>query len=98
MADRTKQVNSSIENLLSKAEDLALKEVERIAREFLKDKPGYEFLMCMGTYYFGFPTNINPPLLKCKELDEFMSEWDSRLGLSGNAMRFTYDSEVVTDW
>ncbi len=42
-----------IDKYYNKASDLALKEVERLARQVLKDHPELdEFIMCMGSYFF----------------------------------------------
>jgi hypothetical protein len=33
-----------------------------------------------------------------KPLNDFIGEWDSRLKITGDAMRFTAKSEKITDW
>ena len=33
-----------------------------------------------------------------KPLNDFISEWDSRLKITGDSMRFTVDGVKVTDW
>ena len=54
--------------------------------------------MGMGTYMF---TNKDGDVDYKKnnpDLDKLISEWDSHYYLTGEPMRFTLNSSIVTDW
>jgi hypothetical protein len=49
----------------------------------------------MGKDYRYYTRDANEVV---KPLNEFISEWDNRLHLTGHAMRFTVDGPVKTEW
>ena len=91
-----------IQPLLDKAHDIALKELERMARKAMKQHPELrEFVMGMGGYFFNDQDNNHVYPEECEYLysiNDFMMEWDSVLKLSGNAIRFTVDGPIETEW
>ena len=91
------------EELIDKAIDICLLEIEKIARkELSRKKKLCEFVMCMGTYFF---TEIKKDAkghnqissFESQELEDFMYKY-SKLKLTGFAIRFTEKGDVVTDW
>ncbi len=96
-----KKINFQIETLLNSATDIALDEIERLARKHLSKYPHKlkDFTMAMGTYFF---TDKNNNILydkyRCIELDNFISKWDEHLSLTGNPMYFTAKGKMLTDW
>lgn len=73
-----------------------------------------EFIMAMGSYSFtckagnGISTwkeiykngsyTYTDSFLYFKPLNDFISEWDSVLKITGEPMRFTSNSEKITNW
>ncbi len=86
--------------LLEEATKIALKEIERIARkELIQHEYLDEFMMAMGSYVFiTKEKKYNDTSHKCKELDDFIDEYDEALSLTGEAIRFSATGEVITDW
>lgn len=95
-------LKKQIQPLLDKAHDIALKELERMARKAMREHPELtEFVMGMGIATF---TDKNDNNIDCNErsylkpLDDFFYEWDDKLGLTGTPMRFTADGPIETEW
>lgn len=79
---------SQSDDLLNKATDLCLIEVERRARNILsKNKKLKEFTMAMGTYFFSYENEIAFNY-ENKSFDDFMNKYN-HLKLTGCAMTFT---------
>lgn len=88
-----------IDDLIEKAINIGLKEVERIARkELTNNKKLHKFTMAMGRYFFTNKKNEIQYNYECKELNDFISEYNDDLGLTGNPMCFTAKGQIVTDW
>ena len=83
------------------AEDLALIEVERLARKILVEHSNLdEFVMGMGEAFFsdGYENLAIDERAYMKPLRDFIGEWDDVLKLTGTPMRFTATGKKVTDW
>lgn len=105
-------LNKEIQKHFDIANDLAVKEVERLAREVLRKNPKelLKFTMCMGSYLFCdnkdeiIHTQVggNEEFLQGREgyneLVEFIAKWDDYFGLTGTPMTFTAEGETITDW
>lgn len=84
------------------AVELALAEVERRARKVMREHPAMvEFVMVMGGWSFKGRDGQS----YCAEdkgylqpLEDFISEWDQYLKLTGTPMRFTAIGPVRTQW
>lgn len=91
------------DELIDKAFDICLLEIEKIARkELSRKKKLHEFVMCMGTYFFNEREKDGKghnqvSSFESQELENFMDKY-SDLKLTGFAMRFTEKGDVVTDW
>jgi len=88
------------EQLLGEATELAIKEIERIARKELnKNKDLEDFTMCMGSYFFSYKNQIEHDYkhYRTKELDDFIEKY-SVLRLMGKPMTFTRNGNVITNW
>lgn len=94
------EAKSGIDIMLRQASELAIQEVERIARRILKQNRNLiEFVMAMGCWCFW--TNEEPldnEDSRFKELAEFMAEYNDKLKLTGTPMRFTATGPVETNW
>ena len=90
----------------SKACELASQKVERMARAILQKHGNLdEFIMGMGTWFFSikdkrYPNNHLSGIDRAylKPLDNFISEWDDFLKITGEPMRFTAFGKRVTNW
>ena len=96
--------------LKSQAEELALKELEKLARNFLRKYPDYkEFVMGMGVWSVRHNAggnychrdsryhDVEPELMEIGEfIDYFEYQFDNTF--CGNPMRFTAEGPVITDW
>lgn len=85
------------EEIIDQAIEIALKEVQRIARKELhSNKKLKRFTMYMGTYFF---SDSDGPIFgyECQELDSFIDKYCD-LHLTGCAMSFTKNGEVLTNW
>ena len=83
---------------LTKATELCLIEIEKMAREILlKNKKLKEFVMAMGTYFFSYKKGGVAHDFEDKCFDDFMDKY-SDLNLTGVPMRFTAKGDIVTDW
>lgn len=81
--------------------NLGIEVVQEIAMKILKKNKIFdEFTMGMGTWCFwdkrGFQYSWNSD--KTKEMQNFMSEWDDYLHLTGQPMKITSEGDVITDW
>ena len=108
-ANDTKPVLCEVAVHYNKACELASLKVEQIARQILVEhKELDEFIMAMGSYFFTYKskkrkdehlsgyTEDSEPFLR--PLNDFISEWDNYLKITGDAMRFTATGVKVTDW
>lgn len=97
-----------VQHSYDKAVKAALYIVEKRARAVLTEYPAlHEFYMAMGVYGFrGANDSDNEWFIvhdrwtntSCKALDDFISEWDEYLKLTGTPMRFTATGPVVRQW
>jgi hypothetical protein len=81
--------------------DLALIEVERLARKILATHPNLtEFVMAMGTatFFDGYEHLALDERAYMKPLRDFFDEWNDVLHLAGTPMRFTATGKKITDW
>ncbi len=97
---------------LSEAEDLAILEVERLARIVLSKNPKIvrEFVMAMGSFFFcdkkdeiihvvvGDNEEILNEMQGYEDLILFLDEFDERLKITGESMRFTHKGKKITKW
>lgn len=91
----------TVTDCYEKAEKTASEVVEKMARKILQEHNELnEFVMGMGTYFFTLKDgdNLDESSHILKPLDDFIGEWDSRLKITGEAMRFTVDGTKVTKW
>jgi len=93
------------ERIKSEVTTLLLNEIERIGRiELNNDENLDEFIMGMGSYFFTTHkngTNIKGNTTtnyKSKEIDNIINKYDSEFNLTGEGMRFSKNSKVITDW
>ena len=91
----------AIEKHYQQAVNLALAEVERLARKILAQHANLdEFVMAMGSVGFsdGYEELAIDERAYMKPLRDFINEWDGVLKLTGTPMRFTATGKKVTDW
>lgn len=95
-----------LDSLLSQAFDLALSEVERIARKIMKQNPRCKsFIMGMGSASFydikGDPVGDwgSLPYPKyLEELDDFLSKYN-HLNITGFPVKIVgHNGETITNW
>lgn len=93
------------ERIKSEVTTLLLSEIERIARLELNNNENLdEFIMGMGSYFFTThknDTNIRGNVTtnyKSNGIDEIVKKYDNEFNLTGEGMRFTKNSKVITDW
>lgn len=100
-----KQLNEMYNNMC----DIALAEVEILARSILKKNPTLkEFVNAMGVCFFttydGNTVDLweygtsNITRKSFNDLANLINDWDSILKLTGESMRFTATGEKITDW
>lgn len=104
----TREVNAQINRALVRADYLASQEVERLARAILQKhlRTLSEFIMVNGAWYFKNARGevINDTNLGCllteKYYVDFLAfmQWDDRLKVTGEPMRFTAYGPKITDW
>ena len=94
-----------LERIENDIDILLCSEIERIARlELNNNSTLKEFIMCMGSYFFtchkiGLDiVGSDISNYKSKDIDILIKMYDNKFNITGNAMRFTKDSEVVKDW
>ena len=91
--------NTKIRFHLNVALGIALKEVERLARNHIKcRKTLYRFTMAMGTYFFENKNGNIKHNSKCKQLDKLISNFDEELHITGCPMTFTENGKIKQDW
>lgn len=96
--------NAKIAELYDQARQLALADLESLARDILKKRPNYkEFIMAMGSCFFttkrnGETVDLTPDDECFSDMHALLSEWDEYLKLTGEPMRFTVDGPRKTDW
>lgn len=93
------KASKNVEKLLDEAFDIAIAEVERLARKVLERPTYVEFVMAMGTWVFVDKNGNHVDDASCmKELTDFIDEWNDSLKLTGWPMRFKKDEQVNHDW
>ena len=109
---KTGEINLEIQKSFDIANELAVKEVERLARLVLSSNPNelLSFMMCMGSFFFndnndeiihitmGENERFMRSLTGYNQLVNFIYKWDDYFGITGTAMTFTANGETVTDW
>lgn len=105
VADKVKPMpeTGSIAEMYDEARSQALCELERIARECLRENPELnEFVMAMGNWIFTTKPDgyvyAEAPGGEFVDLEEHIDEWDDVLKLTSEPMRFTANGEVVREW
>lgn len=95
----SQEIIEKIESLLEKAQKIAISEVERLARKCLEEnKHLNEFVMAMGTYFFTLRNGEICHETEYEPLENLIAKFDEQFSLTGHSMRFTADSEIVTQW
>lgn len=102
-------MNKEIQIHYNRACEIALLEMEKLAREILrKNKTLKEFVNAMGSCFFTTyegdtidlweygTSRLTKPSFK--KLADLIMEWDDYLKLTGEPMRFTATGEKITDW
>lgn len=103
------KIDKQLNEMYNKMYNIALSEVEKLARSILKKNPTLkEFVNAMGTCFFttyeGDTVDLweygtsNLTRKSFKDLANFIDDWDSILKLTGESMRFTATGEKKTDW
>jgi len=91
-----------IEALLDAAAELAVEEVERLARDVMrKHKRCASFCMAMGTacFYDKHGTPIDDETKYLKAFDDFVNEFDRELHITGAPMKIVgADGIKQSDW
>jgi len=94
-----KRVREKLDNSFSEAAELAVAEVERLARvELRRNKKLSTFTMAMGTYYFSVKNFILYDYDEAEVLDDFIAEYDKDFHMTGSPMHFTATGEKIFDW
>lgn len=110
--ETTKSISEKINSYYEKADKLATKEVERLARLVLTNNPKKvsKFMMAMGSFFFidnndeiiheavGGNQKLLESLNGYNELVEFIDEWDEKINITGEAMTFTAKGKKITNW
>ena len=97
-----KTASEQIRSHLRKAAEIAITEVELLARKILAEHPELkEFVMGNGGAFFtrvsGRPLQVEDvPYMK--ELNKLISDWDRVLNITGAPMRFTVSGPRRTSW
>ena len=100
------KINVIMSEAISEASNLAMKEIERIARAHLvRCNTLHEFVMCMGRHFFTDKAGnvmhcdeMNLKLCDCPELHEFINSIDNELKITGVPIRFTATGLARHDW
>ena len=92
-----------VRKLLDEAHAVAYAEVERRARQALRNKPGWAFCMAMGSASFYRPGVENDwsdePRRWMASTLNFISEYDEALKLTGTPLKLTSATGPrLTDW
>lgn len=105
-------INEKIQKHFDIANDLAVKEVERLARKVLKNNSTelLNFTMGMGGYFFSDTKDkiihivvadnekFMQGLEGYNELVKFIMKWDDYFRLTDTPMTFTAKGAMITDW
>ncbi len=105
-------INDEIQKHYDIANDLAIKEVERLARLTLKKNPKqlHKFMMAMGSFFFidnnddiihtmvGGNESMLKELEGYNDLVDFIDKWDEDFKLTGQAMTFTAEGKLIDNW
>lgn len=108
-SNELKKVDIQLTEMYNRMGDIALAEVERLARIILRKNPSLkEFVNAMGVCFFTTHDGYIVDLYEYgtgtltrksfKELAYLIDEWDSILKLTGESMRFTATGDKITDW
>ena len=93
-------INDKIAKLHSKAYDLAIQEVERLARKILAENPELDEFIMNGSHRFTYKDRSRNDSPKhdesfLNELNDFIYQWGDDLNLYGRyVVRFTATGEV----
>jgi hypothetical protein len=91
-----------IQSCLNRADEIAMAEVERLARQVLKRCTSFdEFVMGMGIASFTLKDGrsvFTGEVKAAKKLNDFLSRWDRDLKLTGSPIRFTAEGKAYFDW
>jgi len=80
----------SIQKKYNEIQSIASKEVKRLVLiAFKKNKNLKYFYMGMGTYFFEDAKREQLSNYKNKKLDDFISEWDQYISITGEYMELT---------
>lgn len=69
-----------------------------VVDKFKKNNNIHYFVIAMGTYFF---VDIHGNILhdfKYKRLDDFISDWNGELKLTGAGFKMYRDGKIITDW
>ena len=99
-------IKQEIRNLYETAAELALGEVQRLARKILAEHHCLdEFVMAMGMAIFTLKDkDVRDANLHLHErayfkpLEDLLNEWDEVLKLTGEPMRFRATGPKITEW
>jgi hypothetical protein len=95
-------ISKQIDRLLDQAEELALAEVERRARQVMQKHPtAASFCMVMGsaTFYDKHGEPIEEDRTFVRPFYDFVDEFNRFLYLTGNPMNIKgHDGPLITDW
>lgn len=103
-----------ISQYIKLANEIALREVERLARKTMRDNPEIEeFCMAMGSASFSFSKEhmespeyegdsfgyLDEEDPRVKAFYEFLNKWNDTFGINGTPMRIKgANGKLVTDW
>jgi len=91
-----------IQSYLDSASEVAIKEVERLARKTMRDNPEITcFIMAMGSasFYDADGPMCDPNDKRSKELDDFLDKYDQFLRITGYPMRLdSHNGKLQFDW
>jgi hypothetical protein len=100
----TQYVGLLLGSLIRKADKIARKEIERLARKIMTDHPELrDFKMGNGEYIFDDQNDFNRLISgddpRVAELERFIFNWDKTLHLTGDPMRIKNPKDpIVLDW
>ena len=97
---RQSPIEKRINGMLDLCYELALTEVERLARDIMRRTTYRDFYMANGGWSFRDQYGNRSDDAPCmKKLDRFICEFNRHLYLTGNPMRIAdAESKLKTDW
>jgi hypothetical protein len=95
--------NEKIQSCLDRADEMAMAEVERLARQVLERCPTLdEFVMGMGMVIFTLKDGGGSlyvfEVKAAKKLNDFLDQWDPILKLTGTPVRLTAEGKACSGW